>query len=193
MAADPTIDPRLRLTVEQYELMGRTGVLAGYDRTELLDGEIYVMSPIGPRHAGTVDNIVHSLILATQRRVWIRAQNPLRLPPGSEPEPDVLVARSRRDHYTSSHPTAADTFLVIEVTDSTLHTDRAVKLPIYAAQGIVEVWIVDLAGRRVLVHTDPVDGEYLTVRELGPGDLLEPVAVPDVKLSVDEILGEEPA
>jgi hypothetical protein len=40
MAVDPTFDLRRRFTVEEYELMGRTGILGEDDRTELLAGEI---------------------------------------------------------------------------------------------------------------------------------------------------------
>ncbi len=99
------------------------------------------------------------------------------------------MARYRRDRYTSSHPTAEDTLLVIEVADSSLSTDRAIKLPIYARQLIVEVWIVDLAGDVVDVHTDPADGAYRSVRTLRPVDVLVPAAIEGVELSVAEILG----
>lgn len=172
--------------------MGRTGVLSGDDRTELLDGEIFVASPIGPRHAGVVDRITERFYEAALGRVSIRVQNPVRLLPRSEPRPDVVIARRRSDYYTSAHPTAEDTLLVIEVADSSLHTDRAVKLPIYAHQGIVEVWIIDLAGGAVHVHINPVDGAYRDVRTLRPGDPLAPTAIEDVELSVAEILGENP-
>ncbi len=188
MAVDPTIDLRRRFTVEEYELMGRTGILGEDDRTELLDGEIVSMSPIGPRHASVVDIVAEQFFARALGRVTIRIQNPVRLPPGSEPQPDIVIARRRRDHYASGHPTAEDTHLVVEVADSSLATDRAIKLPIYARQAIPEVWIVDLAARRIHVHTDPVDGAYRTVRTLGPGDVLVPTALADVRIAVDDIL-----
>ena len=191
MAADPMVDLRRRFTVDEYELMGRAGVL-GDDRTELLDGEIVMMSPVGPPHAGTVDTIMHMLVRAAGDDVWVRVQNPLRLRPRSEPEPDILVAPYRRDHYRSSHPTAEHTLLVIEVADSSLHTERSIKLPIYASQGIVEVWIVDLAAGAVPGFTDPAEGAYRDSRTLQPGEKLVPTAVPGVALAVAEILGVEP-
>jgi len=188
MAVDPTIDLRRRFTVEEYELMGRTGILGEDDRTELLDGEIVSMSPIGPRHAGTVDVLNRRFVLAVGERAIVRVQNPVRLLPASEPQPDLVLARPRHDFYIGSHPTAEDTYLAVEVADSSLATDRAIKLPIYARQAIPEVWIVDLAARRVHVHTDPVDGVYGTVRTLGPGDVLVPTALADVRIAVDDIL-----
>ena len=79
---------------------------------------------------------------------------------------------------------------MIEVADSSLRTDRAVKLPIYARQGIVEVWIVDLAADVVQVHTDPVGGAYRDVRTVRTGEPLKPRAVPDLELMTEEILGD---
>lgn len=189
MVADPTIDLRRRFTVEEYERMGQVGILGGDDRVELLDGEIVAMSPIGPKHAGVVDVLAEELILALGRRAAVRVQNPVRLPPRSEPEPDILVARRRRDSYRSSHPTAEDTLLVVEVADSSLETDRAVKLPIYARQGIPEVWIVDLAADVIHLHRDPADGAYRRVSVAGAGDVLVPVLLPDVALPVADLLG----
>jgi Uma2 family endonuclease len=189
MAADPMVDLRRRFTVDEYELMGRAGVL-GDDRTELLDGEIVLMSPIGPRHASVVDTLTEALYSLALGRVAIRVQNPVRLIPRSEPQPDIVVARRRRDRYSSAHPTSEDTLLVVEVADSSLHTDRAIKLPIYAREGIVEVWIIDLTGGVVYVHTDPAHGAYRTIRTLRPGEMLVPTAVEDVELPVAEILGQ---
>lgn len=182
-------DLRRRFTVEEYEHMGRVGVFAPGERVELLDGEIVAMSPIGPKHASAVDILAEELILCLARRAAVRVQNPVRLPPRSEPGPDIVVARRRRDRYSSAHPTAEDTLLVIEVADSSLHTDRAVKLPIYARQGIVEVWIVDLTADVVHVHADPVDGTYRDVRTVGRGGTLTPRELPDATIDVDTVLG----
>jgi Uma2 family endonuclease len=170
--------------------MGRVGVFAPGERVELLDGEIVAMSPIGPRHASVVDVFTEALFALLLGRVAIRVQNPVRLPPRSEPEPDIVIARRRRDRYRSAHPTAEDTLLVIEVADSSLDTDRAIKLPIYARQGVGEVWIVELTADVVHVHTDPVDGMYRDVRTVGRGGTLTPRELPDATIDVDTVLGD---
>ena len=189
MVADPMIDLRRRFTVEEYEHMGRVGVFAPDERVELLEGEIVAMSPIGPKHASVVELVTEAFYRLVIGQVSIRVQNPVRLPPRSEPEPDIVVARRRRDRYSSAHPTAEDTLLVIEVADSSLQTDRAIKLPMYARQGIVEVWIVDLTADAVHVHADPVDGVYRDVRTVARGDALTPQELPDVAIDVDAVLG----
>jgi Uma2 family endonuclease len=191
MAADPMVDLRRRFTVEEYELMGRTGILHEDDRTELLDGEIVMMSPIGPRHSATTSRVNRAMVLAVQDRAIVRIQDALRLLPRSEPQPDIIVARPRRDFYEGGHPTAEDTLLVIEVADSSLHTDHAIKIPIYARENILEVWTVDLTEKVVRVYTEPVAGTYLTMRTLRLGDVLVPTAIKDVKLPVAAILGKD--
>jgi Uma2 family endonuclease len=77
----------------------------------------------------------------------------------------------------------------VEVAGSPQDYDRQTKLPRYAAAGIVEVWIVDVAGGLVKVYREPAGSEY-TVRSVhGRGDSLSPKALPDVAITVDEIVG----
>ncbi len=64
---------------------------------------------------------------------------------------------------------------LIEVADSSLHYDLHVKVPLYARQGIAEVWVVDLAHRKVLRFSRPEGAGY---RDQGPIDLKTPVALP---------------
>lgn len=169
--------------------MCRNGILHEEDRTELLDGEIVMMSPIGPRHSAATSRITRAMVIAVQDGAIVRIQDALRLLPRSEPQPDVIVARPRRDFYEGGHPTAEDTLLVIEVADSSLYTDRAIKIPIYARQHIVEVWIVDLIEDVVHVYTEPVDGAYLNMRTLRLGDVLVPTVITGIELPVATILG----
>ena len=53
---------RRRFTIEEYEKMAATGILAQDDRVELIDGEIVEMSPIGDPHAAVVTNLTHLLV-----------------------------------------------------------------------------------------------------------------------------------
>src|SRR5580765_3721274 len=127
MVADPTFDTRRRYTVDEYELMGRVGILAEDERTELLDGEILAMSPVSPRHASVVSRITRQLYRSTGDDVLIRVQDPIRLVPRSEPQPDIVICRPRRDAYVSAHPAAEDIVLLIEVANSSLAVGRGNK------------------------------------------------------------------
>ena len=151
--------PRFRFTVEEYEQMAQVGILTEEDRVELIGGEIVAMSPIGARHAYSVTALIELLVLQKPADVTVTAQNPIRLPDDSEPQPDITVMRA--GDYRRSLPTDDNVLIVIEVSDSTRDYDRQTKLPLYAAVRIPEVWIVDLTAHWIERHTDPGDGGYL--------------------------------
>ena len=179
--------PRL-FNVDEYYAMADAGILAPDERVELIDGEIIPMSPIGDRHAYSVDELNELLITRLRGRARVRSQNPIR--PGSrlEVQPDVAILRQREDGYSSGHPGPDDVLLIIEVSDSTLDYDRNVKLSIYAAASIPETWIVNIPYRRVEAYSEPSRGEYLNRRLFGPGESVSPLAFPDVSIPVSQII-----
>src|SRR5581483_8823648 len=180
---------RHRWTVDEYYRMAELGILEPDARVELLDGEVVDMPPIGPEHAASVDDLGDLLVGRINERAIVRRQNPIRLGTSSEPEPDIVVVQRRADRYRSGHPTARDVLLVIEVSDSTLATDREVKGPLYAQAGIAEYWIVNLVDGQVEVHRDPTPNGYQTTRVLRRGDTIQPLAFPEVTIVVADILG----
>src|SRR5438105_616378 len=141
--------PHRRFTVDDYYRMGKAGILTEDDRVELLDGEIVEMSPIGSPHAGGVTRCMRVLTRLLGDWAVVAVQNPVRLGPLSEPQPDVAVLKPRPDLYADSHPTPKDVFLIVEVADTSATADRQVKLPLYARAGIPEVWLLVVGtGRR---------------------------------------------
>ncbi len=160
------------------------------ERLELLEGTIVTMSPIGSHHASCVKrlNRIFSQMLPTD--VLISVQDPIVLSEYSEPQPDVALLRMRPDYYATSHPQAADVLLIIEVADSTIATDRVWKVPMYAAVGIGEVWLVDLVDERLLVYRQPLPAKrrYQEVNTLTKGDHIMVASLPNLTVSVDAIL-----
>ena len=151
---------RHRITVEQYYRMGDVGLFAPDERVELIDGEIVDMAPIGASHAYWVERLGTALITALGSRAIVRTQLPVRLDSISEPQPDIAVVAPRADHFRSAHPTAADVLLLVEISRSTLRFDREVKAPLYARNGVPELWVVDANANELHVHREPRDGVY---------------------------------
>lgn len=152
------------------------------ERVELIGGVLVKMSPQYAPHASTVQKLMQLLVRRLDR-FTVRVQSPLALSEDSEPEPDVAVVPL--GHYETEHPTGA--LLVIEVSDSSLRTDRT-KAAVYAAAGIGEYWIVNLGARAVEIYSTPRGERYTEVRTLGTGETLRPAALPDVAIAVDDIL-----
>jgi Uma2 family endonuclease len=65
--------------------------------------------------------------------------------------------------------------------------DRHVKLPIYAAAGIQEYWIVDLQQQVLHVFRSPRGDVYMSETQLAAGELISPLACPDLVVQVSEI------
>jgi Uma2 family endonuclease len=100
-----------------------------------------------------------------------------------------MLLRPRADFYARAHPLPEDVLLLIEVADTSVETDRRIKMPLYARAGIGEVWLVDLTTDRVEVHREPADEGYRQMLALARGQPLRPVAFPDLALTVDDFLG----
>lgn len=181
---------RRRFTVAEFDRLAEAGLLAEDDRVELVNGEIIQMNPIGVLHAGCVQSLTRLLSpLVALGIAEMGVQNPVHLGGEHEPYPDVALLRPRADRYRQARPTAADLLLLIEVADTTLAYDRDVKVPLYAQAGVPEVWLVDLAGRRVHVYRNPAAKGYQSRAELGPADLLAPPGFPSLTLALSDILG----
>jgi Uma2 family endonuclease len=177
---------RRRFTVAEYEQMGAVGIFTEDDRVELIAGEIFEMSPIGLKHARCVNRLNRVLSRAVGPDMFVAVQNPIYLPDESAPQPDFAVVYER--DTSDLWPTPTDTLLVIEVADSSLEYDRNTKLPLYAAAGIGEAWLVDLASGTVERHSDPHDGLYRLVARARPGESLASTVLPALTIPIDTIL-----
>ena len=180
---------RRRFTVEEYHRMGQAGVFTEDDRVELIEGEIVDMTPIGSRHAASVGRLTHVFASIVGERAIVWVQNPVRLGPDSEPQPDLALLRPRADFYAQAHPGPEDVLLVVEVVDTSAEYDRTVKLPLYARSGIRAAWLVDLATGSVEISSAPTPGGYQRVRSVQRGERLTLEAFPGLELAADDLLG----
>jgi Uma2 family endonuclease len=152
---------------------------------ELVEGIIYDKPPQSPRHVMVIHLAAEALRPAFPS-CYLRLQAPLSLSERSAPEPDVaVVAGSPRDH-SAAHPSTA--LLVVEVADSSLLHDRKRKLPVYAAAGIAEVWILDLKRKALEVYRDRGKDAYRSKTVLRAGASVSPLAGSGVSIAVSDLL-----
>ena len=74
---------------------------------------------------------------------------------------------------------------MIEVAETAIAYDRAVKRALYAQHRIPEFWIFDVNGRAIEVHRDPSPTGYAFVESCEEARML---AFPDVPINVREVL-----
>ena len=177
------------ISVDEYERMGQAGIFADYARLELLEGEIYEMSPIGSLHAACVKYLSAQLNHLFNGKFIVSTQDPIRLNDFSEPQPDIALLRWRDDFYRHAHPTPDDVLLVIEVADSTVETDRSYKIPLYAQSGIAEAWLVNLPEEQIELFATPVNGVYQTNITFKRNDEAQSQTTKDLIVAVSDVLG----
>ena len=179
-----------KYTAAEYHVMGEAGILTADERVELIDGEIVQMPPMNSPHASSLNRIARLFNRGLgdhEAFVWV--QCPIAFPGNTEPEPDVAILQPRADFYRTTLPTPQDALLLVEVSDTTLRYDRNVKVPLYAQQGIPEVWLVNLPAETVEVYRNPQGAAYRETNQYRRGDTISPQAFPNLQLAVEQLLG----
>ncbi|HEY4588141.1 MAG TPA: Uma2 family endonuclease [Thermoanaerobaculia bacterium] len=191
--------PRRRLfTIEDWERLVEARIFPEYEQLELIRGELITLAPVRDpqlqllrrRQAACVRglNRYFSLRLKLQAVVDVRSFI-LLWEQQSEPQSDLSLLRTREDFYATLTPKPEDILLVVEVAGSSLLYDRDTKIPLYAEAGIPESWLVDLKSGTLFVYRRPSAEGYQDVRPYRRGESVAPEAFPDVRFTLDEILG----
>lgn len=179
---------RHRITVDEYYRMAEAGILAEDARVELIEGEIIDMPPIGAEHGGTVAHLNELLSAAAGQQAQVRVQLPVRLSDISEPVPDFALVARRADFYKKKHPGPGDTYVVIEVSQSSLRYDLQVKAALYARHRISEYWVIDLPGRQIRFFRAPSSEQYTDISVQKAPAIVAPIALPDIKIDLTHLL-----
>jgi Uma2 family endonuclease len=187
-------EPRpFRWTKEDYYRLCEAEWFQGR-RVQLIEGEIVEMPAQKNWHAIAITLTEDALRAAFGPGHWVRVQMSLDLSPRSVPDPDLaVVPGTPRSHLTANNPTTA--LLIVEVAETTLSYDRNAKAGLYAAAGIADYWIVNLVQKQVEVYRDPVADStalygfrYGSRTILGPGDFVAPLAAPQARVAVADLL-----
>ena len=177
-------------TVQEYHQMSDLGILDPTERTELIAGQIVIMTAKGTPHVLTLRILATAIenALGDRSAVFVSTQDPIRLDNFSEPEPDLALIKGTILDYAQAHPGAEDIYLVIEVADSTLKHDCEVKDKLYARSSIAEYWVIDIKNRQVHIFRDPTPTGYSSQLILTESHSVSPLAFPEMILSISSIL-----
>lgn len=184
LAPPTTLPDEFRpLTREEYNRLIDLGVFEG-TRVQLVGGLLIEMTPQKDPHFQIVVDLNMMLAHQVHGRHSVNVHGPLQVDDISEPEPDLSILPLPR--YGGVGKTG-EALLVIEVAESSLAFDLGEKARRYAAAGYPEYWVIDAVKRVVIRHTDPKpDGTWTTIEHLTDG-VVEPVAVADVTVDLDEL------
>ena len=189
VAAEYPIIRPMPISVDLYHHMAEQGMFEPDERVELIDGEIFTMSPVGSLHVRCVNFLNRTISRLLGDDYLVSVQNPIISANDTEPQPDITILRANSNLFKDQLPTGRDTLIVIEVADTSASFDRNRKFPKYAQAGIPEAWLVDLKRDVVEAHSDPGSNGYGVVKTLRRGEVLSSLTIPLIELSVDDILG----
>jgi Uma2 family endonuclease len=176
----PRADPRRKVwTRAEVDALSSTGL---FDQLELVEGElINTMGKLPPHVLSLV--LLQNWLIGIFGGLFICPESPIDVAPEDNPtnapEPDLIVLKQEISHFTEAHPGPQDLRLLIEVSDSTLSFDLRTKATLYARAGIVEYWVLDIAGRRMFVHRDPRGGRYTSVVAYNGEESVAPLCAPE--------------
>ena len=155
LTVDPPRRTLHRFSVAEYHRLRDDGYFDGPTRYELLDGYITPKMIPKPPHASTVSKLLRLFLKIVPDGFMAYSERPITLST-SEPVPDVCIVReSSPREYDDRHPGAADCELVVEVSASTLESDRTDMMKIYSRNRIKTYWIVNLIDRTIEVYAVP--------------------------------------
>ena len=151
---------KVKLKVDDFDLLAENGGLAGLERTELLDGDIYLMAPQYSRHLNA-KALFHEGLLdwvrANRPDLVVRTEGSVAMPPNDEPMPDIILCARPRGQRGIPVESVA---LLVEIADESRDRDLGYKAELYARQGVPEYWVVDLKRQVVIGHAQPSEHGY---------------------------------
>jgi Uma2 family endonuclease len=171
------------LSLEQYERMVTDGTISADDRVELLNGILVTKMGKTPPHSLAHYAIEYAIRNLIPTAYWLRHEEPIRIAPNSEPEPDLSLVRGSPFDYADRHPGAEAVALVAEISDSSLPRDRGGKWLLYAGAGIPSFWILNLVDRQLEVYSEPSARGYGRRDLFGPGGTI-PLVIDGEELGV---------
>jgi Uma2 family endonuclease len=150
--------PPFRFTVAQYQRMISLGIISENAQVELLDGKVVNKMSRNTPHDVTLFVTQEELRAICAPDWLVRCQLGVVIGKYSQPEADLSIVKAPITRYLKQHPSTKDIGMLVEVSDTSLSSDRTDKSPIYAGGRIPLYWIVNVQEKVVEVYSDPKGG-----------------------------------
>ena len=150
-------------------------------KVELLDGEIIDMNADGDGHSTWTGSLTEGLVLAFHGKARVIPQQTMRLIEDFYmPVPDFTITPLER--YQPRVVRSDEISIAIEISDTTLSDDRTYKQKLYARNGVLEYWILNVQAGQLEVYRDRENDTYNTKFTLSKGQPITPLEFPEVSL-----------
>jgi Uma2 family endonuclease len=184
--------PRKRWSRAECERLEALGIF-DQQRVELIEGELIDKMGKNRPHVDAAALLIGWLIQVFGAR-YVNTEAPIDVAPEdnptNQPVPDLIVLKQDYDRFRSATPQPRNLDLVVEIADTSLAFDLTTKAGLYARAGILEYWVLDVPGRRLLVHRDPEDGSYGSVTAYNETESIAPVSAPQSSFQIKDVFPE---
>lgn len=179
-----TATGRRRITLDDLYAMMREGIVEEGERSELIDGELFVMASEGELHVDYTTEFYERLREALGPDFVLQMRGVLNRPPDTQLSPDIAVW-PKGTRFRGMTP--ENVKLIIEISDTTARGDKRGKASLYARAGVPELWIMDVQPRRLRVYRNAEDGAWPDPVEVRPGGRIAPLCAPEAAAVVPEL------
>lgn len=167
------------LTVGSFARMVEAGLIPRDRRVFLHDGRLYEKMAKPRAHGYVGASLTMALVPRLPAGWGLWPESTIELDATHAPLPDFAVIRgvSPLDFASPErYPGPGDIGLLIEVAVTSVREDLTNAMGMYARASIPVFWVVDVPGRRILIHTEPREvegsGEYARVETYRAGESL---------------------
>ncbi|MBI1325170.1 hypothetical protein GC170_18555 [bacterium] len=164
------------MTVDLFDRIVEAGLLPHDRRIFLWDGRLCEKMAKTRAHVSIGGSVTMALARTLPDGWSLVPEGTIVLDERNSPLPDFSVVRTADLvglREPSRYPGPNDVGILIEIAVTSLKSDLSDSLEAYARAGIPVYWVVDVAGRRVFVHSEPATienrGQYGKVEIIGPG------------------------
>ncbi len=179
-----------KFTINHLKKMYEAGIFHPEEKIELINGEPFMMTPVGFRHAKVLERLERKLYeiiysdpeLKEKFVIW--TQNPIKIDSKNLLYPDIAIY-PEEIYQKEDIPKIKDAVLIIEISDTTLDYDREIKLPVYAKGKAREVWIINLKDNVLEKYNQPSKKLFKSIHIYQKNEKIE---IFDKKIDLLEIL-----
>jgi len=169
------------LTVDEFLILDEAGAFEELGRVELIDGEIYVLSPLFRPHARAQIEIMTAFANALRAGDFAaEALAPVsaKLDKHNLPEADLLIVSGGDAPFVQRE----EVLIAVEVSASSLRHDLGRKAKLYARMGVPEYWVLDVKRQIVIRFAEPLGEKYTQRQEFQFGTKISCATIPGLTI-----------
>lgn len=177
----------ITLRIEDFLVLEKAGAFDRFQKTELLDGEIFGVNSQFRPHSYTKFRLAQSIDAALTRSssgLGVLVEATVAMPPDNLPDPDIVVTSEPRG---KGFVPLASVALLVEVSDTTIAQDLRKKAAIYARNAVPEYWVVDLNAARIVRMWAPGPTGFAQADETPFGTSIASATIPGLIVATDAL------